>query len=129
MAVGLESRLPLLDHRVVEFALGLPLDLKVRDGQGKWLLRQVLHAYVPEPLVDRAKQGFGVPIGRWLREDLREWAEDLLSVRRLEQEGVFEPALIRAAWDEHCLGVRDRHSMLWDVLMFQLWYTHAWARA
>jgi asparagine synthase (glutamine-hydrolysing) len=119
MAVGLEARVPLIDHRVVEFAWHLPMDLKVRDGQGKWLLRQVLHRYVPQDLVDRPKQGFGLPVEHWLRGPLREWAEDLLEPGSLGD--FFATAPIRKAWDEHLSGHRAHHYKLWDILMFQAW--------
>lgn len=121
MAMSLETRVPLLDHRIVEFASSLPLSVSRAEGQTKWPLRQLLYRHVPQDLVDRPKMGFGAPIDRWLRGALRDWAEDLLNESRLRREGYFHPDTVRQCWKEHLSGHRNNQYMIWNVLMFQAW--------
>ena len=121
MASSLETRVPFLDHRVVELAWQLPLGLKIMGGKGKWPLRQVLYRHVPRKLIERPKAGFGIPVGQWLRGSLRPWAENLLDHNRLSAEGYFYPEPIRKKWTEHLSGRRDHTASLWAVLMFQAW--------
>ena len=121
MATSLEVRVPLLDHRVVEFAWRLPLAMKVRDGRGKWLLRRVLSTYVPTRFTDRPKKGLGIPLDRWLRGPLRDWAEGLLSEDRLRESGYFEPAPIRKVWAEFLAGSGNHERRIWTILMFEAW--------
>jgi asparagine synthase (glutamine-hydrolysing) len=124
MAVSLEVRPPLLDHRVVEFAWTLPRHLRLRNGETKWLLRRVLDRYVPRALVARPKMGFAIPLASWLRGPLRDWAEDLLDPQRLGGS-VLDPAAVRKLWLEHVDGGRNWASALWTILMFEAW-RHRW---
>ena len=121
MANSLETRVPMLDHRVVEFAWQLPLDFKIKNGVGKSVLREVLYRHVPRELIERPKQGFSIPLGQWLRGPLREWAESQISEHRLVQEGYFYPQPIRRVWQEHLSGKYDHALKLWSILMFQAW--------
>ena len=121
MANSLETRVPLLDHRVVEFAWQLPLHQKIRNGTGKWALRQVLYRHVPRKMIERPKKGFSIPLANWLRGPLRDWAEAQLEETRLNREGYFHAAPIRKMWKEHVDGKRDNALKLWSILMFQAW--------
>ncbi|MEX1086343.1 MAG: asparagine synthase (glutamine-hydrolyzing) [Steroidobacteraceae bacterium] len=121
MGVSLESRVPMLDHRVVEFAWQLPLQFKLRDGEGKWLLRQLLHKYVPAGLHDRPKTGFGIPVGEWIRGGMRGWAESLLAEQRLQQAGFLDARRVRKHWSQHLEGTTRSGEGIWRVLMFQAW--------
>lgn len=121
MGVSLESRVPFLDHKIVEFAWQLPISLKIKNGQGKWPLRQILYKYVPKELIDRPKMGFGVPIDEWLKGPLKDWAETLLNEKRLISEGFLNPEPIKGKWIEHQKGYNNWQYYLWTVLMFQSW--------
>jgi asparagine synthase (glutamine-hydrolysing) len=121
MAVGLETRAPFLDHRVAEVAWRLPMAMKIRGNQGKWLLRQLLHTYVPRELIERPKAGFAIPIGVWLRGPLRSWAAELLHPDRLLREGYLRPEPISLLWHQHLSGRHDHAAKLWTVLMWQAW--------
>ena len=127
MAVALEARVPLLDHRVVEFTWRLPQSAKVRDGTSKWILRQILYRHVPPALIERPKMGFGIPLGEWLRGPLRDWAETLLDERRLRDAGLLDVAMVRRFWRDHIDGRRNWQYLLWDVLMLESW-RERWAR-
>jgi asparagine synthase (glutamine-hydrolysing) len=121
MAVSLEGRCPLLDHRLVEFAWRLPTSVKIKDGKGKWLLRRVLNRYLPEAMFERPKQGFNLPVGDWLRGPLRDWAENLLDARRIREDGFLDSAGVARCWQDHVKGGRDRSRELWAILMVQAW--------
>lgn len=121
MANSLETRVPMLDHQVVELAWRLPLNMKIRDGRGKWILREVLYRHVPRKMIERPKKGFSVPIGSWLRGPLRDWAETLLQEKRLEREGYFNCAMVRKAWSDHLAGKSNNATKLWGILVFQAW--------
>ena len=125
MAVSLEARVPLLDHRVAEFAFRLPRHMRVRNGQGKWALREILARYVPRELFERPKMGFGIPIGNWLKGELRDWCEELLSPEALEADGLLDAVPIRTVWERHLAGKQNHEVQLWTVLMYQSW-RHKW---
>jgi len=124
MASSLETRAPFLDHRIVEYAWKLPLRMKTRNGVGKWLLRQLLYEYVPNQLIDRPKSGFGVPLSKWLRTDLRDWSESLLNETKIRNEGYLNVAATRKMWADHLSAKQDFGYELWDILMFQEWLNH-----
>ena len=121
MGVSLETRVPFLDYRVVELAWRMPLDMKIRNGLGKWPVRKVLYKYVPRELIERPKAGFAVPVGQWIRGPLREWADDLLDNTRIQREGYFDHKLVQQLWDQHLSGRYDWTPRLWAILMFQAW--------
>ena len=121
MASSLETRVPFLDHKLIENVWRIPQSLKLRNGSGKWILKKILNKYVPNELTERPKMGFGIPIESWLRGPLKDWVENLLDEKRLEEEGFFNPKLIREIWTEHLYGKVNSHNLLWDVLMFQAW--------
>jgi asparagine synthase (glutamine-hydrolysing) len=121
MAVGLETRVPFLDHRVAEVAARIPLSMKIRDGRGKAILRKLLDRHVPRHLVDRPKAGFALPVGEWLKGPLRSWAEELLDARSLRADGWFDAEAVGARWRNHLSGREDATAALWSVLMFQAW--------
>ena len=125
MANGLETRVPFLDHRVVEFASRLPMNMKIRNGETKWLLRQVLNQYVPKELIERPKAGFGIPLAEWLRGPLKDWVESLIDEKKLAREGYFNVHYIRNLWHAHLSGKRNHQSLLWSILMFQAWLTES----
>jgi asparagine synthase (glutamine-hydrolysing) len=121
MAASLETRIPLLDHRLVELAWSLPADLKMRGGRPKWALQELLARHVPRALTERPKMGFSIPLEAWLRGPLRGWAEDMLDPERLRREGYFDPGTVRRAWSAHLSGKQALQYHLWPILMFQAW--------
>jgi len=122
MNVSLETRVPFLDHRLIDFAWKLPHEMKISNGQSKWALRQVLYKYVPRALIERPKVGFGIPIDTWLRGPLRDWADSLIGISRLQKQGIFDVSVVRSLWEEHISGKRNRAHILWSILMFQSWF-------
>lgn len=121
MSTSLETRIPFLDHELVDFVTRLPLHMKFRNNDGKWLLRQILFKYVPKELIERPKMGFSVPIAKWLRGPLRDWAESLIGEQKVKSEGFFHHEKIKRKWNEHLRGNRDWSDQLWSILMFQAW--------
>lgn len=124
MAVALEARVPLLDHRVVEFAAAIPTAMKIRGSRGKRILRRILHRHVPAELVERPKMGFGVPIEHWLGHELRDWCEDLLNPARIREQGFIDGEAVARMWREYLAGQSNWYYYLWDVLMFRAWQEH-----
>ena len=121
MAIGLETRSPFLDHRVIEYALRIPLELKIHHGLGKQPLRNILDKYVPRDLIERPKMGFSLPVNQWLKGPLRDWAESLLDYNRLQDEGFFIPDQVRNKWNNYLSGRESSHYEIWTLLMFQGW--------
>jgi asparagine synthase (glutamine-hydrolysing) len=121
MSVALEARVPLLDHRVVEFSWRLPLSLKLRHGVAKWILKQIAFSFVPQRLLQQPKRGFAVPLGAWLRGPLRAWAEDLIDETTVRNQGFLNTQVVRSLWKSHLHGTTDNHAALWDVISFQAW--------
>jgi asparagine synthase (glutamine-hydrolysing) len=124
MAVSLETRMPFLDHNLYEFAARLPISMKIRDGRTKWLLRQILEQHIPRELIERPKVGFSIPIDKWLRGEMREWAETLLSPSALARSGVFDVEVVHHTWNVHLSGRANLQHPLWCVLMFQAWHQY-----
>ena len=124
MAVSLETRVPFLDHRVIDFSMKLPFEYKIRNGQGKWILRELLHKYLPKNLIDRPKMGFGVPLSEWLRGPLKEWLYDLLNEDQIKREGIFDHKPIKEKLNEHFAGKGNWENELWNITMFQAWLSY-----
>jgi asparagine synthase (glutamine-hydrolysing) len=121
MASSIETRSPFLDHKLIEYTWKIPHRLKNKNSQGKWILKEILKKYIPKNLTERPKMGFGVPIGIWLRGSLKDWAENLLDEKKMQEEGFLNSNLIRKKWEEHISGKKNWQYDLWDVLMFQAW--------
>jgi asparagine synthase (glutamine-hydrolysing) len=121
MGASLETRAPFLDHDIIEFAWSLPLSMKIRGGEGKYVLRKVLEKFVPPAITDRPKSGFAIPIGAWLRKELRGWAESALDSTKMRNQGFLDVAAVQKKWQEHLSGKRDWESQLWTVLTLQSW--------
>ena len=121
MAVSLETRVPYLDHDLVEFIMSLPLEMKIRNGSSKWILRKILYRHLPQELMERPKMGFAVPVGKWIKGSMREWAEELTTQKRIEEEGYFNAQAVGEMWQQHLSGRYNRTHELWNILMFQSW--------
>jgi asparagine synthase (glutamine-hydrolysing) len=122
MSVSLESRMPFLDHNIFAFSSTLPLSFKINNGNSKWILKEILKKYIPENLINRPKMGFGIPLEAWLRGPLKDWAEDLLEEKKMNEIGILNSTLVRNKWEEHISGKRNWHYQLWAILMFQAWH-------
>jgi asparagine synthase (glutamine-hydrolysing) len=121
MSVSLETRVPFLDHRVAAVAARIPVQMKIRGGSGKHILKQLLYREAPRHLFERPKAGFGIPVGEWIRGPLRGWADELLEARRLKEDGFFDPAIVQRRWQQHLAGHSDSTHAIWSILMFQAW--------
>lgn len=124
MAVSLESRAPFLDHKLFESAWSMPMDVRRKNGVGKYPLKKILYKYVPKELIERPKKGFGVPLGSWFRNELSDWVHDTLDQKTITDQGYFHPEVIKSHLHEHMDGTNDRHYHLWDILVFQAWLAH-----
>jgi asparagine synthase (glutamine-hydrolysing) len=122
MAVSLETRVPFLDHRIIELAWSMPIDMKVNNGVGKWILKEILHKYLPKEIIDRPKMGFGIPVSYWLKGSLREWAEDMLSEKLLKEYFEYDIKVIRKRWEQHITGQANWNDSIWLILMLQEWF-------
>ena len=125
MKNSLETRVPIIDHNIFEFAWSLPLDMKINNGKGKDILKKMLYRYVPKELIERPKMGFGVPIADWLRNDLKPLANESFSIKNLQNQGFFDAKKVNKLWNDHLLGKRNFHHQLWSVLMFNMWVDNA----
>ena len=121
MHSSLETRLPMLDHRLINYVFRIPIEKKIRFFKGKWILKKVLDKYLPAKLYERPKKGFSVPMAEWLRGPLKQWAEKLIDPKRIERDGYFNPSLVQKKWEEHLSGKKNWESLLWNILIFQLW--------
>ena len=122
MSTGLELRLPFLDHKLIEWSWSLPFEYKVRDDKSKWILRQILYKYIPKDLIERPKKGFGIPIGTWLRGDLKPWALDMLNEESIRKVGIFNHKEVKILLEDHLSNKKNNHYKLWNIINFQDWY-------
>ena len=122
MGVSLETRVPFLDHELIEFIMRIPLDLKLKNGEGKSILKKVLYRHVPESLFNRSKRGFTIPLGDWLKDPLKDWAYDLINKKKIKDSGFFDSESVHSLWNEHIEEKGNWSHQLWNILMFQMWY-------